>query len=452
MSFIDSVRTFFALAPLQERSEGSIEDLAARLTSTSTIARPWRAPSIRESLGVPAAFRAYSLISNTVGTLSFIAYQAGVRVTDERTPRVVKRPNPFTVPRVFFRDSAAYLAGLGETWWWVAKRDSDNQALSVIPVDPREVLVEEDPTDLRYPIVRWKGVKMRREDFRQITYLRDPNNPLRGWGPLQACGAAVSVAVESQEWAANFYAGGGIPSIIIKSATELAPGEEGEAEADLLRAQWMEKAHNVPRVIDPGIESVDPFGVNPEAAQMMDARMHDVGEMARAFGMPGPLLEYSAPGSSLTYTNKEGLWTEFQQSCLTPNYLEPMEQEFSDLLVRSMTVNFDISRLLRADAKTRFEIYQIGVPLGIIPKEEAQAAEGYAPGNLENRAVPPAPPAAIPSVLPIQLRARVEATEVRCTGKRVRNGVMVPCNRILGRLAAPYEVQCPRCQTTNAAA
>ena len=78
------------------------------------------------------------------------------------------------------------------------------------------------------------------DDMRQITFMRDPRNPLRGWGPLQACGAAISVTVEAQEWAANFFAGNPA-NTVIKAATELDPttDAEGLTEAGRIKAAWM---------------------------------------------------------------------------------------------------------------------------------------------------------------------------------------------------------------------
>ena len=49
---------------------------------------------------------------------------------------------------------------------------------------------------------------------------------------------------------------------------------------------------------------------------MLDARAHQDGEAARMFGIPGTLLEYNAPGSSLTYQNISEVFTLFVKSCL----------------------------------------------------------------------------------------------------------------------------------------
>src|SRR4029079_19653945 len=99
----------------------------------------------------------------------------------------------------------------------------DGVPLSVMPINPAEVGVTEDPRDLRYPIIEWRGKTMPNADMIQLPFMLEPG-ALRVVGPLQMCGAAISVAVEAQEWAANFFMeDGGHPANVIKSRATLAP-------------------------------------------------------------------------------------------------------------------------------------------------------------------------------------------------------------------------------------
>jgi HK97 family phage portal protein len=397
--------------------------------------RPWRVASIREALGVPAIFRAVALISNTTGSLAVEAFRRGVRLEDDETPRLVQRPDPFRIPRNFYRDTAYYLASRGEFWWWVGARDSDGNALSLIVIPPWEVTVTPTNDRLR-PTVKWLDREMRREDLRHGTFLPDDSG-YRGVGPLQMCGAAVSVSVEAQEWAANYYATGGNPSVNLHSEVELVPDEAAE-----LRNQWMQTPPNMPQVTSGPLSlRENPGQKNVAAAQMLDARMANNGDAARMFGMPGSLLEYASSGSSLTYQNLEGEFTKFVRACLAPDYLEPIEQELSDLLPRSTTARFNVKGFLRADIKTRFEVYSIGIDKGIMTAEMAQREEGIIAGDVEFAPVPFAPPAAVPSSLPINTRS---AEPVRCDGTRLLRGVIRPCGKLLAE-AGPFVGRCPRC-------
>lgn len=354
--------------------------------------RPWTHPSIREALSVPAIFRAVSLISNLVGSFPLEAFRNGERM--DNPPRIVQRPNPFTTPREFFAGTAYDLATRGEAFWYIGARDNDGLPISLIPVDPREVRVEWDKRHVE-PVYTWRDREMAPGQLRHIVFLRPPGE-LRGFGPLQICGAAISSAIESTEWAAQFFAEGGVPAINLHSAIEI----DGE-EADTLATNWKESPHRSVKVTSGPLE-IHEVQIDPERAQLLQARMGAVGDSATMFGLPGHLLAYSQPGSSLTYQSLDMVATEAVRFCIAPNYLEPIEQEFSELLTRSTISRFSVDGLLRADVKTRWEVYEKAVTV-LGPedgKRYAQVGEGLEPGSLETMPVPDASPSAAPIGIP----------------------------------------------------
>src|SRR5262249_14544208 len=136
-------------------------------------------------------------------------------------------------------------------------------------------------------------------------------------------------------------------------------------------------------------------------------RDYQNGDSARMFGIPGALLEYSSPGSSLTYQNIQQVLDEFTRVCLWPQYLEPIEQAMSDLLTRSTICRFNTGALLRSDPLTRAQVYNLLIPLGVMSVEQAQQQEGILPGDVERAPVPFSVPQAIPVKLPIQANTSV---------------------------------------------
>lgn len=451
MGLFDGLRTLFALEPLQPpRTLSTAEDTMAALIASrrSTVVNPWRAPSVDEALGVPAILRAVSLIANTIGRLNAEAYRDGALMPQGDAPQIIKRPNPLTTPRVFYRDSAYYLATRGECWWWVPVRDGDGNALSLVVVPPWEITVVPNASDRFRPTINWLGKPIRREDMRQITFLPDDEDPYRGKGPLQLAKAAVSVSVEAQTWAANYFAGG-ISATNIYTDVELT-----EAEATDMKAQYVESPNNLPRIIPPTIRDIKDDSPDPAKAQLTDTRAYSNGDAARMFGIPGALLEYAQSGTSLTYQNVESVWRQFQEGCLTPNYLEPIEQEMSDLLTRSTVARLSLRGLLRADPLTRAQIYNLLIPLGVMTAEQAAKEEGYLPGDVEYAPVPFSSPAAAPpsvTVGPVRFGSR----ELRCDGTTTkhRNGTVQieRCNKLLSR-DGMFVGQCPGCKKVYPAA
>jgi HK97 family phage portal protein len=461
MSLWDTVTTAIALRPKLEHVATMPErmrtidpfhdfpDLDAQLLAVQGLSpRPWRAAGLREALGVPSILGAVTLITNTVGSLTMRALKNEVEVPPEDRPRVIVRPDPNKRADEFYSQTAYNLATRGEWWWWVAKRDADGNAIALVNIPPEQISVEQNAQNILRPKITWNGVgagksvQMPNRDMVQGTYLRDGSG-LRGLGPLQLCGAAISVAVEAQEWAANFYADGGQTGLVIHSADELAddPNDpDGLTEAERFAAAWAAKGNNRPRVVDPRVAEIQQLDFNPQGAQMLDARMYQNGDTARMFMIPGELLEYAISGSSLTYQNLSNVYEDFLRRCLRPNYLSKIESAMSDLIPRAFAGRFDTDALTLADVKTRYDAYLVGIQAGILTPEQAQAFEGIAPGDTDNAPVPFSPPQAQITILPTQQRA----AEFRCDGKRLMRGLLKPCNKLLAE-SGPFIGTCPRC-------
>ena len=429
MSFLDSLAHLFldGVGPIDVEARASqYPDMDAQVKALwrrHTLSQTYRKPGVDEALGVPAIFGAVTLISNTVGTLSLEGFRQGQLLPDP--PRLIVRPNPFSKPYDFFRDTAFYLATRGEFWWWIAKRDIDGSAMSLYPIPPWEIVVDENERNRLQPIIKWLNRRMPNEDMIQHKYLPDVTG-LRGIGPLQKMGAAVSVSVESQDWAANFFSGS-IPSIVGTTEQDMT-----EDELKAMDRQWNEKPPNTPRWLTNGLALSD-SPMDPQKAQLTDSRNYQVGETARGFNMPGALIEYQMGGSSITYQNQSDIWQDFQRRCLSPNYLEPIEQAISDLLTRATVARFNLKQLLRADPKTRMDVHKIAIEAGIYPAQVAAQEEGYLPGAVDYAPVPLALPQSIPSILPVDARSAMQ--DLRCT----------KCGRLNGRAAGYAEVTCKRC-------
>jgi HK97 family phage portal protein len=413
-------------------------------------------PTVAEALGVPSILSCVSLIQGTVGQLTAEGWRNGIRMAE--SPRIISRPDPWYTPRDFYASSGFNMAAYGEAVWCIGSFDGDGLAQSLTVVPLKELKVEENPRDRRLAryiwgdgtpeqivSTRWSPVNPTGR-FVHLKYLPQAGQ-LRGEGPLQIAGAATSVSVEAQQWAANFYRGGGYPSMNLHSETELE-----DTEADELANAWANKPSNWPRVTSGDIEAKE-FGVNPQGAQMLDARTHQDGESARMFRIPGTLVEYNAAGSSLTYQNIGEVFTFFVKSCLQPLYLEPIENALSDLLPRTTVARFNVDAFNRPDMKSRWEVYDIATR--VIGQDEAaqwaREREGLAPGDVEYKPVPFAPPAAIPSRMPL---TRV-AVELRCDGmmQKRKSGIarLEKCGALLSKDGV-FVGRCRRCKKEYAAA
>jgi HK97 family phage portal protein len=323
--------------------------------------------SVREAMGIPAVFRAVTLLATVAASLQMKEYRDGREIP--ATP-FIRRPQRAWTPGAYTRDVVQYMATRGESIQLVLERDVAGFPSNVVPVPPERMLSDWNGIEHDWytrSARTGKEVRYRREDVIHIPLIRDPGNG-RGVGPLQLAGIAMNVAVEAERWASRFFAGS-MPSVFLESKVPLA-GDDPQTIKD----KWMSDPPNVPKVgygIEPHM-----LALNPEAAQLTGVRMQSRGEVALAFGIPGRLLEYAESGTSITYANVGDLATELVRLTLAPMYLEPIEQAMSDLRPRGTEVRFDVSGFERADTKTRYEIHQLAIAAGIYTAEYAAEQEG----------------------------------------------------------------------------
>jgi HK97 family phage portal protein len=332
----------------------------------------WNPPTLREALTIPAVFRACTLISNTLGMLLMQAFRDGRLMAEQ--PMIVTRPGLDGTPRDFWRDSAWGLATRGEFLWRIVDRNlEDDRARKLMILPPAEVTVSWDTTVPFLRKYRWRNMELNPRDVVHGFFARDPWG-LRGFGPLQMCGAALSAAVEAEEWAARFFSEGGAPATVGK-----VPGRLTKDEAIRLRDQYLDpdgdgtRKGNAFRIADSGMDIVA-HQVNPEAAQLIESRQHSSGNAATMFGINGHLLNYTQSGSSLTYQNVGEVFVDFVRTTLAPGYMVPIEDAISDLLPRPQTARFNAEDLYRADIKTQADVYSTLVTAGMQAEEAARRA------------------------------------------------------------------------------
>ena len=186
--------------------ETQYETITARHAARTTL---YPFPTIREALSVPAVFRAVSLLATVAGSLPIQAFRNSLLM--DEPPALIRRPDPNTSRRRFIRQTVWNMATRGEAFWYVTARDPDGKAAALLNVPTREVQVEWDEREVR-KVYRWRDKPMAPGQLRHLTFAEEDGS-LRGVGPLQLCGAAVSSAIEATEWAASFFAEGGVPSI-----------------------------------------------------------------------------------------------------------------------------------------------------------------------------------------------------------------------------------------------
>jgi HK97 family phage portal protein len=117
--------------------------------------------------------------------------------------------------------------------------------------------------------------------------------------------------------------------------------------------------------------------------QFLEQRRLATQQVCQVFRVPSHMLNAGTGGDSLTYSTSESMSADFIKYSLTP-WLRRIEQSVShdrDLCFERQYVRFSVDGLLRADVKTRAEVYRLALdPVqGWMNREEVRRLEELEP-------------------------------------------------------------------------
>ncbi len=170
---------------------------------------------------------------------------------------------------------------------------------------------------------------------------------------------AIGNALAMDEYSGKFFEGGAHPSMILSS-----PGKMSEAQITSMQAAFarkyggMSNAHAVPLILTEGFSAKE-ISLSAEDAQLLEGRKFQVLDIARAFGVPGYMINES-DGASVLGSNIESIGRSFVQYTLQP-WLRKIEQELNRKLFPRDTgrfVEFYRDALIEGDSKAQGEYFR----------------------------------------------------------------------------------------------
>ena len=324
-----------------------------------------------KSLAVPAVYRAVSMIQSSIAGMPWSAWEPDTNTLVRRQPVILRKPDPFEPRETSMRQQVAAMLLHGESFALLGAI-VDGRPTSAIPLDNHEVLVtwNDSRTRARY---RWRNTEL--FQYRTILHLKylDVPGQLHGLGPIQMARQSVAGGVLADHMATEWYQNG-ITDGVLESPERLS-----KTEADRLAQQWGDGAamsRGTP-VLEGGV-TYKPISMSNTDAQFIEGRNFTVQDIGRLFGIPAPLLNASMPGSSLQYRNQEGIATEYATQAVQP-VTEVLESGYGELIATTQQIRFDFSKLLRADAPTRYRVYDLALKNRILTINEVRRLEGLAP-------------------------------------------------------------------------
>lgn len=357
---------------------------AYNLSPTSPVA-----VSTDRAIGLASVYRAVSIIGTSVSQLPVGVWRSGEEI-DLATTALVNKPNLDISRSAFFEQTAVSMAVSGSAYWLLeGKTTPTGTPKNLVVLNPHLTRVAYDDNGKKF--YESEGKRYPDWKVKQLWLTRLPGYDY-GIGPIQAAQNELRGMLDTRNYSDNWFREGGVPSGVLSNKQQMSPGEAERAKK-AFDANQAERGRGV--VALSGDWSYQPTYLSPRDALFIEMRQFDTTQVARMFGIPATYMLAGVEGNSMTYTNLEMVDTQFVRYTLM-KYLTEIEDALSDLLPRGQEARFKIDVLLRADTKTRYESYKVGIDAGFLSVNEAREIEGRLPlSAAELKALKPAPAPAV---------------------------------------------------------
>jgi HK97 family phage portal protein len=324
---------------------------------------------------VNAVFSAVSLIADTISTLPLDAY---IRIDGQRRafrprPAWVDQPD-IALPRTAFYNSAIVSLLLDGNLFVRVISNGRGEVVNLVVLNPLTVEVKRNARGEAVFTVENETKTLTSED---IIFIPDVLRPgqMRGVSRVEALKENFGLALALEKFASTFFGQGTNLNGVIEF-----PGNLTAEQAENLRNGFDAKHKGWRRGHKTGILSggatFKTTQVDPESSQSIEARRLAVEDVARAFNIPGHLLQI--PGTT-TYGSVEASGLQFITHCLRP-IVQKLEDGFSPLMARypggeTAFIKWNLNGLARADLASRMSSYSVGIQAGFMSINDVRRLE-----------------------------------------------------------------------------
>jgi HK97 family phage portal protein len=331
------------------------------------------AVTIESALQVPAVQAAVAFLPRTLAALPLHAYRktkAGPeKVTGKLEVVVHENPNPlmdsFKFRQWFWQQ--VFTGGRGLAW--IERTPAGVEALW--PMDPSHTLIKRTGLRVTYEL---EGKVYPAEDVIDVPYMLRPCG-LSHYGPITLASKAIALSLAMNDYAATFFAGGGIPPLALVGPLPQGADAMKRAMADIHRAIDTAKSSDKPVFPLPPGHELKPVGFDPAKGQMTEARRFQIEEIARAYQIPPVFLQDL---SHATFNNSEQQDLHLVKH-LIGQWAQALEGEMNLKLFGRMNngryVEHNLDGLMRGDFQSRIEGLARGVQSALLTPNEARALE-----------------------------------------------------------------------------
>lgn len=258
-----------------------------------------------QALGIPAVSCAVAFLSKTIASLPLKVYEkdgeAKKRVTDD-IAEILGSAVSDTVTSFEWREGMLLdvLSGGGRSMTFI-NRNASGRIVSLDALDPNSVTARRRSGKVTYHYTENGRLYIYdATEIIDVPYMLRPDR-LGHRDPIMMHRQALAMAHAAMVFGGRFFASGAVPPYIIQGGFQGVNAMARAAE-DFDQAIKQAIRENRPGIATPNGVTVSPLALNAEDAQMIEAQVFMVQQVARVFGLPPVFLHDLSTG---TYSNTE---------------------------------------------------------------------------------------------------------------------------------------------------
>lgn len=329
--------------------------------------------TVDSALCVPAVAAAVAFLSRTMASLPLHAYRdtkdGPKKISGKLESVIHDAPNDemdsFKFRQYFWQQ--VFTGGRGLAWIERTPQGVD----AIWPMNPYRTTVRRVDMKLVYS---FDGKDYPSADIIDLPFMLRPCG-IRHYGPVVLASKAIQLALAMNDYASNFFAGGGVPPLALVGPLPAGAEAIKRAQGDIKRAIDSAKSSNQAVFPVPSGYELKPVGFDPAKGQMIDARRFQVEEIARAWQIPPVFLQDLTQG---TFSNTEQQDLFFVKH-LVGQWSEAFEGELNLKLFgrgnNGRYVEHNLDGLLRGDFASRMTGYATAIQNAIRTPDEVRQIE-----------------------------------------------------------------------------
>ncbi len=201
---------------------------------------------------------------------------------------------------------------------------------------------------------------------------------ISGKGTIAYARETIGFGLATERYGAKWFGTGGVPRVVVKHKGKLS-----EDARRNFRKEWKElyggSEGDMVALLTEGAEAM-PININNEDSQFLQTRGHNIEEVARWYGVPVHMLQRVMQSG---VSGIEQIGIEFVTYTMMP-WFRLWEQELHRKLLTADEQSthffrFNVTELLRGDARSRAEYLRTCIQIGIKTPNEGRLMEGDNP-------------------------------------------------------------------------